>query len=107
MITNQSNAERSYDAQHSQLPQVVVLGARFGGLWAARRLAKGSVDVWVVDRNNYHTFFPLVYQVAAAELTPGEVAKPVRSILMPRIILKFVALGLFISIVMNQENLAN
>ncbi len=51
-------------------PRVVVLGAGFAGLWAAKHLTKAAVDVWIVDRNNYHTFFPLLYQIAAAELTP-------------------------------------
>ena len=58
----------------------MVAGAGFGGLWAARTLAGKDVDVVVVDRNNYHTFFPLLYQVAAAELVPTDIAYPVRSI---------------------------
>lgn len=61
-------------------PRVVVAGAGFGGLWAARTLAGKEVDVVLVDRNNYHTFFPLLYQVAAAELVPSDIAYPVRSI---------------------------
>jgi len=59
---------------------VVVAGAGFGGLWAARTLAGSDVDVVLVDRNNYHTFFPLLYQVAAAELVPTDIAYPIRSI---------------------------
>jgi len=62
-------------------PRVVIVGGGFGGLWAARTLAKAPVHVVVVDRNNYHTFFPLLYQVAAAELEPEEIAYPVRGIL--------------------------
>ncbi len=62
-------------------PRVVIVGAGFGGLWAARALAKAPVEVWVVDRNNYHTFLPLLYQVAAAELEPEDIIYPVRSIL--------------------------
>ncbi len=62
-------------------PKVVIIGAGFGGLWAARTFARVPVDVWVVDRNNYHTFFPLLYQVAAAELEPEDIIYPVRSIL--------------------------
>lgn len=62
-------------------PKVVIIGAGFGGLWAARSLARKPVDVWVVDRNNYHTFFPLLYQIAAAELEPEDIIYPVRSIL--------------------------
>jgi NADH dehydrogenase len=62
-------------------PKVVIIGAGFGGLWAARRFAQTSTDVLVIDRNNYHTFFPLLYQVAAAELEPEDIIYPVRSIL--------------------------
>lgn len=62
-------------------PRVVVAGAGFAGLWAARALDGEDVEVLVVDRNNYHTFFPLLYQVAAAELAPTDIAYPVRSIL--------------------------
>lgn len=61
-------------------PRVVVVGAGFGGLWAARVLANQPVDVLLLDRNNYHTFFPLLYQVAAAELGPSDIAHPIRSI---------------------------
>lgn len=64
-------------------PRVVIVGAGFGGLWAARTLARAPVDVVLLDRNNYHTFFPLLYQVAAAELSPEEIVHPVRSILRP------------------------
>jgi len=65
----------------SGLPRVVILGAGFGGLWAARALARAPVEVLLLDRNNYHTFLPLLYQVAAAELEPEEIAQPVRSML--------------------------
>jgi len=59
---------------------VVVVGAGFGGLWAARALRDEPVEVLLLDRTNYHTFLPLLYQVAAAELGPAEIAYPVRSI---------------------------
>lgn len=62
-------------------PRVVILGAGFGGLWAARTLARTRTDVILLDRNNYHTFLPLLYQVAAAELSPEDIVYPVRSIL--------------------------
>ncbi len=62
-------------------PKVVIVGAGFGGLWAARALGRKPVEVWVVDRNNYHSFMPLLYQVAAAELEPEDIIYPVRSIL--------------------------
>ncbi len=61
-------------------PRIVVVGAGFGGLWAARRFVRHRLAVTVLDRNNYHTFFPLLYQVAAAELSPGEIAYPIRSL---------------------------
>ncbi len=68
-------------------PHVVILGAGFGGLHAAKALAGAPVDVTVVDRNNYHTFSPLLYQVAAAELEASDIAYPIRGILrkMPRV----------------------
>jgi NADH dehydrogenase len=62
-------------------PRVVVVGAGFGGITAARELAKFPIDIFLIDRNNYHTFTPLLYQIAAAEIEPGQVAYPVRSIL--------------------------
>src|SRR6266567_4651307 len=63
------------------MPRVVIVGAGFGGLNAARELAKAPVRITVIDRRNYHTFQPLLYQVATAGLSPGEIAAPIRSIL--------------------------
>lgn len=60
--------------------QVLIVGAGFGGLVAARRLAGKDIHVLLVDRNNYHTFTPLLYQVATCALDPSEVAYPVRGI---------------------------
>jgi NADH:ubiquinone reductase (H+-translocating) len=65
----------------SGVPRVVVVGAGFGGLSAANTLAKGPVQLTVIDRKNHHTFQPLLYQVATAGLSPGEIASPIRSIL--------------------------
>lgn len=62
-------------------PRVVIVGAGFGGLNAARALAKAPVQITVIDRKNFHTFQPLLYQVATAGLSPGEIAEPIRSIL--------------------------
>jgi NADH dehydrogenase len=62
-------------------PHVVIVGGGFGGLYAARALAHEPVRVTVVDRNNYHLFQPLLYQVATAALSPGDVAEPIRAIL--------------------------
>ena len=60
--------------------RIVVIGAGFGGLWAVRRFVSHGIGVTLIDRNNYHTFFPLLYQVAAAELGPSEIAYPIRSL---------------------------
>ena len=62
-------------------PRVVIVGAGFGGINAARALAKIPVDVTVVDRSNHHTFQPLLYQVALAVLSPADIAQPIRIIL--------------------------
>lgn len=64
----------------SQRPKVVIIGAGFGGLFAAREFAGKPVDVLLIDRNNFHTFTPLLYQVATAALDPSQIAHPVRSI---------------------------
>jgi NADH:quinone reductase (non-electrogenic) len=61
----------------------VIAGAGFGGLTCARGLKKATVDVLLVDRNNYHLFTPLLYQVASAVLDPGEIARPVRQLIRP------------------------
>lgn len=62
-------------------PHIVVVGAGFGGLRAAQKLAKAKVDVTLVDRNNYHLFQPLLYQVSTACLSIDDVAYPVRATL--------------------------
>jgi len=62
-------------------PRVVILGAGFAGLTAARTLAGADVRVTVVDRRNHHLFAPLLYQVATAALSPGDIAYPIRAIL--------------------------
>ncbi len=62
-------------------PRVVVVGAGFGGLEAARALAKLPVQVTLIDRKNHHTFQPLLYQVATAGISPAEIAAPIRWIL--------------------------
>jgi len=62
-------------------PQVVILGAGFGGLFTAQGLARAPVDLTIVDRHNYHLFQPLLYQVATAGLAPSDIAWPIRSIL--------------------------
>ncbi len=62
-------------------PRVVVLGGGFGGLWAARSLRRARVDVVLIDKKNHHVFQPLLYQVATAGLSPGDIASPIRYIL--------------------------
>ena len=62
-------------------PRVVIVGCGFGGLFAARALQHAQVDVLVIDRNNYHLFQPLLYQVASAALAPADIAQPIRTIL--------------------------
>jgi NADH dehydrogenase len=64
-----------------QRPRVVVLGAGFGGLEVAKTLRRAAVDITVIDRQNYHCFQPLLYQVATAALSPADVAWPIRHIL--------------------------
>src|SRR5712692_2283354 len=61
--------------------RVVIVGGGFGGLLAARTLARYPVRITLIDRKNHHTFQPLLYQVATAGLSPGEIAAPIRSIL--------------------------
>lgn len=61
-------------------PRVVIVGAGFGGLWAAKTLANAAVEIVVIDRENYHLFQPLLYQVATAGLSPADIAAPIRGI---------------------------
>src|SRR4029079_18294251 len=63
------------------VPHVVILGGGFGGLDAARTFRGADVRVTLIDRHNYHLFQPLLYQVATAALSPGDVASPIRWIL--------------------------
>ena len=62
-------------------PHVVIVGGGFGGLTAARAFAHTAVDVTVIDRNNHHTFQPLLYQVATATLSPSDITAPIRHLL--------------------------
>jgi len=64
----------------TSVPRIVIVGAGFGGLAAAKRLANKPLDVTLVDRRNYHLFQPLLYQVATAALSPADIAAPIRSI---------------------------
>jgi NADH dehydrogenase len=58
-------------------PRVVVIGGGFGGLLAVRSLKRARVKITLIDRRNFHTFQPLLYQVATAGLSPGEIAAPI------------------------------
>lgn len=63
-----------------QAHRVVIIGAGFGGLWAAKALADTAADVTLIDRRNHHLFQPLLYQVATAGLSPADIAAPIRGI---------------------------
>ncbi|MCB1316906.1 MAG: NAD(P)/FAD-dependent oxidoreductase [Leptospiraceae bacterium] len=64
----------------NRLPVIVIIGAGFGGLHAARELRKANARIILIDRNNYHLFQPLLYQVATAALSPDDIAEPIRKI---------------------------
>src|SRR4029450_5967104 len=67
--------------EQNRKPNVIIIGAGFGGLQAAKKLGGKNVRVTVIDRTNYHLFPPLLYQVATAALSPADIAAPVRSVL--------------------------
>ena len=69
------------ESRASERPRVVIIGGGFGGLTAARALRRAPVDVTVIDRNNHHTFQPLLYQVATATLNPSDITAPIRHVL--------------------------
>jgi NADH dehydrogenase len=62
-------------------PRVVIVGAGFGGLACAAKLGGMNIRVTIIDKNNYHLFVPLLYQVATAALSPADIAEPIRKIL--------------------------
>ena len=68
---------------HQPRPHVVIVGVGFAGLYCARALADSPLRVTLLDRQNYHLFQPLLYQVATAALSPGQIALPIRAILRP------------------------
>ncbi|HEY6767812.1 MAG TPA: NAD(P)/FAD-dependent oxidoreductase [Candidatus Sulfotelmatobacter sp.] len=68
----------------NKTPRVVIVGGGFGGLTAAKILASAPARITLIDRKNFHTFQPLLYQVATAGLSPGEIAAPIRSVLQHR-----------------------
>ncbi len=66
--------------QANSNPHVVVIGAGFGGLYAVKNLARAPVRITIIDRSNHHLFQPLLYQVATAAVSPGDIAQPIRHI---------------------------
>ena len=62
-------------------PHVVIIGGGFAGLSAAKALKSANADVTLIDRTNHHLFQPLLYQVATASLSPGDISAPIRYIL--------------------------
>ena len=81
-LNNQLSTTKSVSMEESsKRPRVVIIGGGFGGLYAAKALANEAVEVTLIDRKNHHTFQPLLYQVALAVLSPGEIASPLRHIL--------------------------
>lgn len=76
----QPNTPQPNHVNTNRKPRIVIVGAGFVGLYAAKALRKADAEVVLIDQNNYHTFQPLIYQVATAELEPGEVAHTVRMI---------------------------
>ena len=69
------------ESEHPARPHVVIVGAGFGGLEAAKHLGDKPVRLTVIDRTNYHLFQPLLYQVATAALSPADIAAPIRGVL--------------------------
>src|ERR1700752_5416018 len=72
------NAE---SVERKETPRIVIIGGGFGGLYAAKELANQPVSMILLDRTNHHLFQPLLYQVATAGLSPGDIAQPIRHIL--------------------------
>ena len=79
----ESAANKTEDSENkpASMPRVVIVGGGFGGLQAAKSLAKAPVRVTVIDVNNYHLFQPMLYQVATAGLAPSDISSPIRAIL--------------------------
>jgi NADH:ubiquinone reductase (H+-translocating) len=75
-----TGANSSIAPSQAAPPRLVIVGAGFGGLWAAKTLTNAAVEIVVIDRENYHLFQPLLYQVATAGLSPADIAAPIRGI---------------------------
>ncbi len=81
MTTRTDDPKSGAGEVQMSLPRVVVIGAGFGGLSVAKALRRAPVEVTVIDRENHHLFQPLLYQVATATLSPGQIAEPIRGVL--------------------------
>ena len=81
LVTQHSPVQHSPLSTDMSLPHVVIVGGGFGGLFAAKALKRDDVRVTLVDRHNHHVFQPLLYQVATAGLSPGDIAAPIRWVL--------------------------
>lgn len=75
------NTGNASTKEQPKRPKVIIIGGGFGGLYAAKTLSDEALEVLLIDRKNHHTFQPLLYQVALAVLSPGEIASPLRHIL--------------------------
>src|SRR5919205_3641722 len=80
-VTRDEPRRMATDGRQAGAPRVVIVGSGFGGLYAARALATAPVQITLVDQRNYHLFQPLLYQVATAALSPGNIAQPIRLLL--------------------------
>ena len=68
------------ESKQNQFPKVIIIGGGFGGIQLAKRLKNKEVDILMLDRHNYHTFQPLLYQVATGGLEPDSIAFPLRKV---------------------------
>lgn len=80
MLAEIDPSETDANGSHTRRPRVVILGAGFAGVAAARALKRSDADVVLIDRRNHHIFQPLLYQVATAVLAPSEIAAPIRQL---------------------------
>src|ERR671926_517567 len=81
MLQITPNRAVSQGSRHGQVPRVVIVGGGFGGIEAAKALARSPAEVVVIDEKNHHCFQPLLYQVATAALSPADIAWPIRGML--------------------------
>jgi NADH dehydrogenase len=80
-LLNQAYTGSKKMSQQGNFPLVVIIGGGFGGLYAAKTLARAAVKVTLIDKRNFHLFQPLLYQVATGGLSPGDICSPLRAVL--------------------------